>query len=143
MAKLKSKHKKRLAGAALLLWLVGILFPMAWASRSHSAWNVWFNRIFAPTWVHVAMHAALYAVLALGLGWVFGKRLHRAWLWVILLIVAFAQEGLQLWGAARMPGWGEVFDLLVDVGGAAIGLLVWRCFLRGRQAVKNKEVRDE
>jgi hypothetical protein len=122
---------KWLAGAALLLWLVGILFPMAWASRFHASWNEWFNRVFAPTWVHILMHAVLYAVLALGLNLLLGGHLSMCQLWGIVLLVAFAQEGLQLLGAARLPAWSEVFDLVVDGGGAAIGMLIWRC-LRGR-----------
>lgn len=137
------KRKKKwqwLAGAALLLWLVGILFPMAWVSRSVSVWNEWFNRVFAPTWVHIIMHAALYAVLALGLSWLLEGRLCKWQLWEIVLLVAFAQEGLQLWGAARLPAWSEVFDLMVDTSGAAIGMLIWRC-LRGRQANANDEVK--
>ena len=129
-----------MAGAALLLWLTGILFPMAWASHSDSLWSEWFNRVFAPSWVHIVMHAALYAVLVLGLNWLFAKRLRGLRLWGIVLLVALAQEGLQLWGAARLPGWGEGFDLLVDVGGAAIGMLIWQ-LLRGRQVDANDEVK--
>lgn len=113
---------------------------MAWASRSDLIWNEWFNRVFAPAWMHIVMHAALYAVLVLGLCWLMEERLRKWQLWGIVLVVAFAQEGLQLWGAARLPGWGEGFDLLVDVGGAAIGWMIWR-LLRGRQADGNNEVK--
>ena len=136
----KHKRLKWLVGAALVLWLVGILFPMAWASRSNAAWSEWFNRVFAPTWVHIVMHAALYAVLALGLSWLFGKHMRGLYLWGIVLLVALAQEGLQLWGASRLPGWGEAFDLLVDAGGAAIGLWIWQR-LRGRRVHENDEVK--
>ena len=131
---------EKIGRAALLLWLAGILFPMAWVSRSDLVWNQWFNRVFAPTWVHVVMHAGLYAVLVMGLCWLFAKRLRGLQLWGIVLLVALAQEGLQLWGAARLPGWGEGFDLLVDAGGAAIGWLIWR-LLRGRHTEVNDEVK--
>ena len=140
MEKPKARKWKWLAGAALLLWLVGILFPMAWASRSSSAWNEWFNRIFAPIWLHILMHATLYAVLALGLSWLLEGHLRKWQLWGIVLLVAFAQEGLQLWGAARLPAWSEVFDLIVDTGGAIIGLLIWR-YLWGRRVHENDEVK--
>lgn len=86
------------------------------------------------------MHAVLYAVLALGLRWLFTERLQGLRLWGMVLLVALAQEGLQLWGAARMPAWSEAFDLMVDAGGVAIGLLIWRC-LRGRRADANDEVK--
>ena len=113
---------------------------MAWASRSDFLWSEWFNRVFAPSWVHIIMHAGLYAVLVWGLNWLFAKRLRGLRLWGIVLLVALAQEGLQVWGAARLPGWGEGFDLLVDVGGAAIGMLIWQ-LLRGRQVDANDEVK--
>ena len=136
----KRKALKWLVGAALALWLAGILFPMAWASRSNAAWHAWFNHVFSPAWVHIAMHAALYAVLVLGLNWLFEKRLRGLRLWGIVLLVAFAQEGLQLWGATRVPGWGEAFDLVVDASGAVVGILIYRC-LQGRQVVGNSEVK--
>jgi hypothetical protein len=82
----------------------------------------------------------MYAVLVLGLRWLLEERVRKWQLWGIVLVVAFAQEGLQLWGAARLPGWGEGFDLLVDAGGATIGWMIWR-FLRGRQADANDEVK--
>lgn len=140
MDKLKHRNWKRWAGAALLLWLAGILFPMAWASRSDSLWNEWFNRVFAPAWVHIILHAAMYAVLVLGMRWILAERLRKVWIWGIVLVVAFAQEGLQLWGAGRLPGWGEGFDLLVDVSGAAIGWMIWR-LLQGRQKDSTDEVK--
>lgn len=138
MAKFKRSLKKRLAGAALLLWLMGILFPMAWVSRAYPAWATWFNQVFAPFWVHVVMHAALYAVLAFGLGWFFSPRLSWRGQAAILLLVAVSQEGLQLWGAGRLPGRGEVFDLLVDVGGAVLGWLALRKLNRGQASGINE-----
>ncbi len=134
--------KKGWAIAGLAFWLAGILFPMAWASRVDPVWNEWFNRVFSPLWVHIAMHAALYAVLVLGLLWLFADRLRKGYVWGIVLLVALTQEGLQLWGAGRLPGWGEGFDLLVDAGGAAIGMLIWQ-LLRGRQADARIEVNDD
>jgi type IV secretory pathway VirB2 component (pilin) len=126
----------------LLVWLMGILFPMAWASKSNAAWDAWFNRLFAPVWVHVVMHAALYAVLALGLSVLFGKRLSWAGLAGLVLTVAMFQEGLQLLGAGRAPGRGEAFDLLVDACGAALGFGLWRGW-QGRRALLKGEVKDE
>ncbi len=140
MAKRKIKYRKGWIAAALVLWLAGILFPMAWASRVDPVWNEWFNRMFAPTWVHVVMHAGMYAVLVLGLSWLLEERVRKWQMWGIVLLVALMQEGLQLWGAARLPGWGEGFDLLVDMSGAGIGWMIWR-ILRGRQEDANDEVK--
>jgi hypothetical protein len=56
----------------------------------------------------------------------------------ILLLVAVSQEGLQLWGAGRLLGRGEVFDLLVDVGGAELGWLALRKLNRGQASGINE-----
>lgn len=109
---------------------------MAWASRVNPVWDAWFNRVFAPLWVHVVMHAALYAVLIFGAGWLFGPRLGWGGLVLILLTVAGLQEGLQVWGAGRLPGWGEAFDLLVDAGGALAGWFALQYFHQRQLVLK-------
>ena len=42
----------------------------------------------------------------------------------LTLFVAAMQEGVQLLGAGRLPGWGEAFDMLVDAIAVALALFV-------------------
>jgi hypothetical protein len=49
--------------ALFLLWLAGILLPMAWFGRFSSSYRQAFNLIFSPQWMHIVMHAFLYAGL--------------------------------------------------------------------------------
>lgn len=119
--------RKTLFAAA---WVVGILFPMAWFSQNHPTLQIWFDRAFSATWMHIVMHAFLYAVLAAVLWICFARSRHR-WLLVIglVLCVGVLQEGLQLIPSGRLPGWGEMFDWSVDLTGSLIGILLaslWR-----------------
>ncbi len=115
---------------AVALWIAGILFPFGWLTYYSEGYRYVFDAIFAPQWMHVAMHTMLYAVLAFLLGglwsrgWTGKARWHRYGLLLsMVLAVAVGQEGLQLLYQRRMPGSDELFDLAVDLGGGVIGLL--------------------
>ena len=115
------------------LWLGGILFPLAFAVQYWDAARQVFAYLFAPRWVHVVMHAFLYAILAaLGEQVLFaGRRKALAWIFGFVLLVGVVQEGLQLLPQRSWPGWWEeVFDVSVDVGGAALGLWAGRIWRR-------------
>jgi hypothetical protein len=113
----------------LVLWLLGILFPMAWLGNFSTSYRRVFNAIFTPEWMHWLMHAALYAGLVILL--VGGFRLpldRRTVLFVlaVVLLVGLIQEGMQLFSAVQIVSWNSLFDLGVDLIGAGIGLgLVW------------------
>jgi hypothetical protein len=111
---------------AVLLWITGILFPLAWFSRMDPAAKSLFNATFAPAWTHVVMHALLYAVLAIGLSMIF--RLQEAQttqtvrILGIVLLVGLTQEALQFLPYHSLPNLDSAFDLLVDLSGGALGL---------------------
>jgi hypothetical protein len=113
----------------LLLWLLGILFPMAWLGNFSADYREAFNTIFAPEWMHWLMHAALYAGLAILLVVVFNLPLNHRTLVLVLgtvLLVGLIQEGMQLFSAVQIVSWNSLFDLGVDLIGAGIGLgVVW------------------
>ncbi len=48
----------------LLILLLGILLPMGWFTRYSALWNRVFAFLFGPLWMHVLMHALLFAALA-------------------------------------------------------------------------------
>ncbi len=114
----------------LLLWLVGILAPMAWLARFIPGYDQLFNFVFGPVWMHWLSHALLFAVLAFLLLTLLVPQEGRRWPRVamvlgIVLLTAFAQERIQLWYKARAWGGDEWFDLGVDLMGATAGLLAW------------------
>ncbi len=113
----------------LLLWLLGILFPMAWLGNFSIRYRQTFNAAFAPEWMHWLMHAALYAGLAILLVVVFNLPLNRCTVLLVLgtvLLVGIIQEGMQLFSAVQVISWNSLFDLGVDLVGAGIGLgVVW------------------
>ena len=43
----------------LAIWLIGLLFPLAWLGRFSTAYRRVFNALFGPEWMHVGMHFAL------------------------------------------------------------------------------------
>lgn len=113
----------------LLLWVLGILFPMAFLGRVWPAFGRVFEALFAPDWVHVVMHAFLYLVLAFLLaGWLEPLSLKSyALLAGLVLLVGVFHEVLQLATRGVWPGWrAELFDLGVDLAGGTLGLVLFR-----------------
>ncbi len=114
----------------LLLWLLGILLPMAWLARFIPGYNQLFNFVFGPVWMHWVSHALLFAVLSYLLFSMLMQDGKMRWPRVALVIgivlaAAILQETFQLWYKARPWGSDEWFDLTVDMTGAALGALAW------------------
>jgi len=130
--------------ALLLLWVIGILFPMAWFARFSSTYNWLFEHLFNPLWMHVLMHAFLFAVLAYLLAHLLGRRMAMTpgprvmfGVLVSVLIIALLQEGIQLLYKARSPGMDELLDVGIDLAGGSLGVMtLWwqaqRVFNRDR-----------
>jgi hypothetical protein len=117
--------------AILLLWIAGMLFPMAWLTRFSAIYSRLFERVFNPLWVHVLMHAFLFAVLAYLLirqraGHAVAARRWRTAVLALGLVLAMAvaQEGIQLLYKARPVGADEVLDIGIDLAGGVFGMLV-------------------
>ena len=131
------KMKRKGLMVFLALWVVGILFPMAWASGRSPVMNLWFERIFSPPWMHVVMHAGLYAVLAV-MGAMLARQFGRPLYFGLagVLVIGILQEVIQTTLAGRAVGGGELFDLGVDLSGGLLGLLAVSAveFLRKRRA---------
>lgn len=111
----------------LLLWLVGILFPMAWLGRLSSAYRRMFDRVFGPAWVHVLMHAILFGGLVVLLTFVFRLPVSRRTALVALgavLAVGTLQEGFQVLSQGFLSLEGAAVDLGVDLSGGILGLAI-------------------
>jgi VanZ family protein len=124
----------------LFLWLLGLLFPMAWLGRLSVTYRSVFDAVFGPEWVHVVMHAALYFVLAILLARVLRMPLDWRGVWLIMAIVlgvGILQEFFQLFGQGvdplqRAAQFGACFDLGVDLAGSLLGLSVLVLFKKNR-----------
>jgi hypothetical protein len=116
-----------------LLWLLGILFPMAFLGRFWPGFGRFFNAAFAPVWMHILMHGLLYAVLGFLLAqWKppASPRLAPGVLGLSLL-VGILHETVQIIAAGAWPGWtAELLDLSVDLAGACLGLAAAFLFRR-------------
>lgn len=115
--------------ALLFLWLLGILFPMAWLGKFSARYQQIFNAIFAPEWMHWIMHAVLYAGLTVLFVLVFDLPLIGRKVLIVpgvVLLVGIIQESLQLFSGVQVVSWNSGFDLGVDLIGAVVGLgVVW------------------
>nr|WP_290667893.1 hypothetical protein [Ardenticatena sp.] len=109
----------------LVVWLTGILFPMALFTRYSATYNRWFQIAFTPEWTHIVMHGLLDGVLAVLLVTTLPPAYRRSW-WILalILVVACLQEGIQFIYTASLPGSDEVFDIGVDLLGGLIGVLI-------------------
>jgi glycopeptide antibiotics resistance protein len=122
----------------LVLWLLGMLFPVGWLGNISPRFEAILSTVFSPEWVHWLMHAALFASLAVFLIWVFELTISRRTLGLIILagfLVGLIQEWLQLLAGVQVLGWNTFFDLCVDSLGLLIGF--------GIAAIGNRKRRPE
>ncbi len=116
----------------LFLWVAGILLPMACLALFSPISARIFGFLFGPLWVHVLMHALLFAVL----GWLACEVLKRVGRVVshvglpaallAVVVVALLQEGIQSSYKARPWGADEVLDVGVDIVAGTLGaMLTW------------------
>ena len=120
------------ARIGLLLWLIGIMFPMAWIGHFSPAYQQAFNTIFGAEWMHVLMHALLFATLVIILVYIFRPALKIRTVLVISLLVlgvGFLQEGFQFVSQDNLAIQAIMtrhilFDLSVDLVGGFLALAV-------------------
>ncbi len=128
------------ARLALCLLLLGILFPAAWLRQFSTSYRRTFDSIFAPEWMHILLHMALFGILAILLVITLRIPLNRrtaVGVLLAILVIGMLQEGLQLLTHASLltrplAFGGPVFDLGVDLAGASLGLAAL-LLLRKRQ----------
>lgn len=128
----------------LFLWIIGILFPMAWPTRFSALYNRAFEHLFNPLWAHVLMHAFLFAILAYLLARHMTNRVAVTpgrsvvlGVLVAVLVIALLQEGFQLFYKARPAGADEVLDVVIDLAGGSLGVTAWwlSCTMMGHRGL--------
>lgn len=108
----------------LLVWIIGILMPVAWLLRpSPVAYRI-FNTLFSPAWMHIVMHCLLFAVLgALLMQRLSGTPARRIGLTLALVLgAAVLQEGFQLLSRQSVLHPDNLFDITVDMLGGLLGV---------------------
>ncbi len=109
----------------LLIWVLLMVFPLAWVVRFNPKLDIWFNTVFAPEWVHIVAHITLFMVIGLLIPWVFFQKSPvKSKLWkttLVVLGIGIVQEIFQLLVKQRAFDFREVFDLVVDLGASVVG----------------------
>jgi len=109
----------------IVLWVIGILFPMGFLAGAWKPFGRLFDRAFAAGWSHILMHGFLYLILALLLAqWIQPDSLKAALLVLALAIgIGCLQEGLQWVMIKAEVDWSaSAFDLMIDSAGTLLGL---------------------
>lgn len=122
----------------LVLWIIGILFPMAFLGRMMPALGSIFDLLFTPPWMHLFMHGLLYAVLGFLLTLLVRSTTCGSAVLILgcCLAVGVLHESLQLLTAHAFPGIGpEMLDLGVDLLGSFLGVCLGK-LVRRRMALK-------
>ncbi len=110
----------------LILWILGILMPMAWFVRPSPMAYRLFNTLFSPAWMHIVMHTLLFAVLGALLVQRLSGTLARRIGFTLALVLgaAILQEGFQLLSRQSVLHPDNLFDIGVDMLGGLLGAMV-------------------
>lgn len=114
----------------LIAWLLLMLLPLGWVRQFSVAYRRAFDAVFAPEWMHILAHLALFAGLAVLLIIVFRMKLNlrtAALIIVASVLVGLLQESFQMFAQGGRPLDGgdsspAAFDLGIDALGGLLGL---------------------
>ena len=109
----------------LLIWTLGILFPLPWMVRYFPEFQQDFYAVFSREWVHVVVHLLMYAGFAILSLYVFDLKpvlKVLGWLLLIALGIGVVQEIIQQI-TSNIPylRWNSLFDLGVNLVGTLLG----------------------
>lgn len=113
---------------ALVILLLGILFPFAAMTKFSDSYAAAFNFAFNTLLAHILMHAALFAALSWIVISFVSKKPVKQIIPICLgtvMLVALAQESIQMLSTRTSDFGAAFFDLGVDLAGGSIPLLVY------------------
>ena len=111
----------------LVLFLAAVLTPLEYFTKALPLVRRGFDLIVSTELAHIIGHLLLFGGLAVLMLVLFDLKLDARTailLGIGVVIVGLGQEYFQLQVKGRGFGWPEVFDLCVDLTGAALGWLV-------------------
>lgn len=114
------------------LWIMAILFPLAWIGQVFPQYKQFIDWLMAPEWLHVVMHLLIYAGMVILLQAVqtrWGCPFSNKALLASVLVVGAFQEFFQF---ASGPAWFQpavalqrgMYDLGIDLLGASAGIVI-------------------
>ena len=121
----------------LLAWVLAVIIPTSLLRRVSPSLRNTFDTIFAPTWLHVLLHCALFAGLVVLFAYTFSLRV--SWQTTLILFgvvvgVGLLQEGFQALEQGYFIFSGASADIGVDLAGGLIGLAL----LYGLEVAKSR-----
>lgn len=120
------------SGGRAWLWLLPllalVLFPYGWLANAWPLFDRFVEQVFRTEVAHVLGHLGSFFGLGLLLLQLWPRLAARPWLFFpLLLSLGMMQELLQLLSFKhRFVTGADLFDLIVDLAGAALALHVWR-----------------
>jgi hypothetical protein len=132
--------KRRIRIIVIVILIIGMLCPFYLICQMLPAYKKVFDWLFRTDVSHIIMRFIFYGVL----GWlvlsVFSDRKSPIpWFIFILgfLSIAVAQEVMQLLTGQGPAGLDDIFDTLVDLSGALIGISIFKWkWGRGKRGIK-------
>ena len=122
-------------------WVLGILLPLASFRRFSPSFRAAFDRIFCTEASHVLMHTFLYGILVFLIASVLLRptlslKLVAIAAFLVMGVIAFSQEAIQMLCEHSNFGSHELFDWLVDANAGLLGAMIFIRLARrsGRQS---------
>lgn len=114
----------------LILWVFAMVLPLYSFTSGSASFRAAFDSVFQTQASHIAMHMFLYGVLAYLVASILFKTTlstTRFFLFLLMAVVAVAllQESIQMISEDVAFGFDEIFDVFVDLGGGAIGTVLY------------------
>ena len=106
-----------------------MLFPFHLLRQFSPAYRTSFDWLFHTDVSHIVARFIFYGVLTWLASAVFSNKKPLVSCFILIigaLSIAVAQEVMQLFTGQGPVGWDDVFDTIVDVSGAAIGIFIFR-----------------
>jgi VanZ family protein len=106
-----------------------MLFPFYLMRQFSPAYRTSFDWLFHTDISHMIARIIFYGVLAWLASSVFSNRKKRISPFVVFLFVlgiALLQESIQLLTGQGPLGWDDGIDVIIDMSGATVGLIVFR-----------------
>jgi hypothetical protein len=121
-----TKNNGWLAVGLISLLAIG-LFPYGWLANNWPLFDQVTSLLFGLEAAHVVAHAGLFAGLGTAVLLIFPRvRQYPGMYFGIMIVVGMVQEFLQLTTFKHRPaGFGELFDLLVDLLAAGLVFVLW------------------
>jgi hypothetical protein len=131
-------HRARALAALLLGLLAFTLFPLEWLGSRWPALGGALDRLFATELAHGVGHATLFLLLGLLALAAAPALRERTWRYYALLLAGLGQEAFQLWFKRRGLAFDDGRDLLVDLLGLSLALVIARLWFARPSAPRSR-----